>query len=54
MLRHLIALGVEHEARRNHILESHRIEDHRSDGMEREEPSTGLVNALVDEVSWEC
>ena len=53
MLTHLIALGVKHQARTNDILKGHRVEDHRSDGMKREEPSSRLVNTLIDEVGGE-
>ena len=51
---HLIAFGIEHESRRNHVLECHAVEDHRSDGMQREEPAACLIHALVDEICGEC
>ena len=53
MLRHLVALGVEHQTGRNHILEGHRVEDHRGNGVQGEEPTTRLIHTLVDEVAGE-
>ena len=54
MLRHLVALGIEHKACRDDVLEGHGVEHHRGDGMKCEEPSTRLVDTLVDEVGGEC
>ena len=53
VLRHLVTFGIEHETRRNHILKGYRVEDHRSDGMQGEEPTTRLVDTLVDKVTGE-
>ena len=50
MLTHLVALSVEHKSGRDNVLECYAIEHHSGDGMECEEPSTCLVDALVDEV----
>ena len=48
-----IIVGVEHQAIGNHVLVSNAIKAHRGDGMQCEEPTTGLVNALGDEVGRE-
>ena len=53
MLRHLVTLGIKHQTSRNHVLKGHRIENHRSNGMECKEPATCLVHTLVDEVGRE-
>ncbi len=53
MLRHLVALGIEHETGGDDVLEGYRTEHHRGDGVEREEPAARLVDALVDEVGGE-
>ena len=52
MLTHLVTLGIENETRRDYVLESYAVEYHGSDGVQGEEPSTGLIHALVDEVGW--
>ena len=52
MLTHLVTLGIENETRRDYVLEGYAIEYHGSDGVQGEEPSTGLIHALVDEVGW--
>ena len=52
MLTHLVTLGIENETRRDYILESYAVEYHGSDGVQGEEPSTGLIHTLVDEVGW--
>ena len=49
-LRHLVTILIEHQAVRDDILEGHRVEEHSSDGVERIEPTTGLVDTLSDEV----
>ena len=49
-LRHLDAVLVEHKTIGNHSLVSHRVEHHRGNGMEREEPSTRLVNTFGNEI----
>ena len=51
MFRHLVALCIKHQTGGDNILESNRVEDHRSDGVQRKEPATCLVDALVDVVS---
>ena len=48
--RHLVAVLVQHQTVRNDILESHRVEEHRGDGVQREEPAARLVDTLGDEV----
>ena len=53
MFRHLVALCVEHQTGRNHVFEGDRVEHHRGDGVEREEPAARLINALVNEVGGE-
>ena len=53
VLAHLVALGIEHKAGRNDILEGDRIEHHRRNGMEREEPAAGLVDPLIDKIGRE-
>ena len=53
VLRHLVALGIEHESGGNDVLEGHRVEHHRGDGMQGEEPTACLVDTLVDEVGGE-
>ena len=53
MFRHLDTLGVEHQSAGDHILECHTVEDHRGDGMQGIEPSTCLINTLVDKVAGE-
>ena len=52
MLTHLVTLGIENETRRDYVLEGYAIKYHGSDGVQGEEPSTGLIHALVDEVGW--
>ena len=49
-LRHLVAVLVEHQTVRDHGLERHAVEHHAGNGMQCEEPSAGLVNALGDEI----
>ena len=53
MFRHLVALCVEHQTRRNHVFECDRVENHRGDGVQREEPAACLIDALVDEIGGE-
>ena len=53
MFRHLVTLGIEHETRRDHVLEGHRVEDHCSNGVQGKEPATGLIHTLVDKVARE-
>ena len=53
MLGHLVTLGIQHQSAGDHVLEGDGIEDHRGDGMQGKEPSTGLVDTLVDEVGGE-
>ena len=53
MLRHLVTLGIEHKTRRNHVLESNAVENHRSNGVQGKEPTTRLVDTLVDEIAGE-
>ena len=50
---HLVAVFVEHQAIGNHRLESHAVEQHRGDGVQREEPAAGLIHTLCDEVGGE-
>ena len=54
MLRHLVALGVEHQSRRDNVLEGYTVENHRCNGVQGEEPSACLVHTFVDEVGREC
>ena len=53
MFRHFVALRVEHQTRRNHVFEGDRVENHRGDGVQREEPTARLIDALVDEIGRE-
>ena len=53
MLRHLIALSIEHQARGNHVLEGDAVEHHRGNGMQGEEPATRLIHTFIDEVGRE-
>ena len=53
MLRHLVALGIEHQTAGDDVLEGHRVENHRGNGMQRKEPAACLVDTLVDEVAGE-
>ena len=54
VLAHLISFGIEHQSRRDNVLESYTIEHHCCDGVQRKEPTTRLVNAFVNEVGREC
>ncbi len=47
---HLVAVLVQHQAVRDHVLVGHRTEHHRGDGMQREEPAARLVDTFGDEV----
>ena len=49
-LRHLVAVLVEHQTVRDDVAEGHRVEEHRGDGVQREEPAARLVDTLGDEV----
>ena len=49
-LRHLVAVFVQHQPVRNNVFKGYRVEEHRGDGMQREEPAARLVDALGDEI----
>ena len=49
-LRHLVTVLIEHQTVRNDILECYRVEQHRCDCVQREEPTTSLIDTLGDEV----
>ncbi len=48
--RHLVAVLIQHQSVGNHILVRHFVLYHRMDGMERKEPTAGLVHTLADKV----
>ena len=52
-LRHLVAVLVEHQTVGNHRFESYAIEQHRGDGVQREEPTAGLIDTFRDEIGGE-
>ena len=44
--RHLVAVLVQHQSRRDDVLVGHLTLDHRVDSMQREEPAAGLIHTL--------
>ena len=51
-LRHLLAVLGKDKTIRHNSLVGYRVEYHCGDSVEGEEPTTGLVNTLGDEVGW--
>ena len=47
-----MAILIENQPVGNHILVSHRIKTHGSDGMQGKEPTACLVYSLSDEIGW--
>ena len=50
---HFLSFAVEHQAVGNHVFIRHRVEAHRGDGVEGEEPTAGLVHTFGDKVGGE-
>ena len=51
-LRHLLALGIEHQFVHDHLLVDDGVERRDADREQRVEPAAGLVHTFADEVRW--
>ena len=52
-LGHFVTVFVQHETIADNRFERDLVKDHGGNGMEREEPTTGLVHAFCDEIGGE-